>query len=89
MPFYVSHQDLGNIVGQTQGGGECAVAQFVLPNGQLMAISSSLHVSAMEEDKLVGDEAGVVPEISYSYFDFYNLEKLNEKIKKYREFMGE
>lgn len=89
MPFYVSHKDIGNIVGQVQGGGECALAQFVLPNGQLMAISSSLHVSAMEKDKLVGDEAGVEPEISYSYFDFYNLEKLNEKIKKYREFMGE
>jgi C-terminal processing protease CtpA/Prc len=89
MPFYVSHQHIGDIVGQIQGGGECALSQFVLPNGQLMAMSSSLHVAVMEEDGLLGDEAGVSPDISLSYFDFYNLEKLNVKIKQYREFVGE
>lgn len=87
MPFYVSHQDLGYIVGHHQGGGECALNQFVLPNGQIMAISSTLHVSTLEEGKIIGDEAGVEAEVSYSYFDFYDIEKLNTKIKSFREFM--
>ena len=87
MPFYVSHQNLGYIVGHHQGGGECALNQFVLPNGQIMAISSTLHVSTIEEGELIGDEAGVEAEVSYSYFDFYDIEKLNTKIKSFREFM--
>ena len=43
MPFFVSHQNLGYIISQTQGGGECAISQIALPNDQVVCYSS-IHV---------------------------------------------
>ena len=89
MPFYASHQGLGYIIGQTQGGGECALGQFVLPNGQVIAFSSPFHISETVEGNLVGDEAGVAADIALSYFDFYDIDKIGEKIKSYLAFIKE
>lgn len=85
MPFFVSHQEIGYIIGQTQGGGECALSQIVLPNGQIIGHSSSLHVFTYEGDKMVGDEAGATPDLPFSYFDFYDIEKLAGKINEYEK----
>lgn len=85
MPFFVSHQNIGNIIGQTQGGGECALSQTVLPNGQIICHSSSMHVFTYEDGKIVGDEAGVPTDLPFSYFDFYDIEKLADKISQYEK----
>ena len=86
MPFNVSHQELGYIIGQTQGGGECALSQLVLPNGQIICHSSPLHVITYDESgKMIGDEEGVQADLPFSYFEFYDIEKLAEKIAKYQK----
>ncbi len=85
MPFFVSHQNIGYIIGQTQGGGECALSQTVLPNGQIIGHSSSMHVFTYEDGKIVGDEAGVPTDLPFSYFDFYDIEKLADKISQYEK----
>ena len=85
MPFFVSHQNIGYIIGQTQGGGECALSQTVLPNGQIICHSSSMHVFTYEDGKIVGDEAGVPTDLPFSYFDFYDIEKLADKISQYEK----
>ena len=85
MPFFVSHQKLGYIIGQTQGGGECAISQIALPNGQVVCYSSSMHVYTIEDDKMIGDEAGVDVDLPFSYYDFYDIEKLEKKIYEYEK----
>ncbi len=85
MPFFVSHQNIGYIIGQTQGGGECALSQTVLPNGQIICHSSSTHVFTYEDGKIVGDEAGVPTDLPFSYYDFYDIEKLADKISQYEK----
>lgn len=85
MPFFVSHQELGYIIGQTQGGGECALSQLALPNGQIVSHSSPMHVFTYEDGKIVGDEAGVHADLPFSYFDFYDIEKLVAKISQYEK----
>lgn len=89
MPFYAHHQKIAYIMGQTQGGGECAVSQFVLPNGQVVSFSTPMHVSEYVDGNLVGDEAGVRADISLGYFDFYDIEKINTRIKSYLDFIKE
>jgi len=85
MPFFVTHQNLGYIIGQTQGGGECALSQLALPNGQIVAHSSPMHVFTYDDGKIVGDEAGVPTDLPFSYFDFYDIEKLAAKISQYEK----
>ena len=85
MPFFVSHQELGYIIGQTQGGGECALSQLALPNGQIVCHSSPMHIFTYEDGKIVGDEAGVPADLPFSYFDFYDIEKLVDKISQYEK----
>ena len=85
MPFFVSHQDLGYIIGQNQGGGECTLNQIALPNGQIVCHSSPLHVFTFEDNNIVGDEAGVSTDLSFSYFEFYDIEKLSNKISEYEK----
>ena len=85
MPFFVSHQQIGYIIGQTPGGGECALSQIALPNGQIVCHSSSLHVFTLEDGKIIGDEAGVTTDLPFSYFDFYDIEKLADKIYQYEK----
>ena len=85
MPFFVSHQNLGYIIGQKQGGGECALSQLALPNGQIVAHSSPMHVFTYDDGKIVGDEAGVPTDLPFSYFDFYDIEKLAAKISQYEK----
>ncbi len=85
MPFFVSHQELGYIIGQNQGGGECTLNQIALPNGQIVCHSSPLHVFTFEDNNIVGDEAGVTTDLSFSYFDFYDIEKLSNKISEYEK----
>ena len=85
MPFFVSHQEIGYIIGQTQGGGECALSQLALPNGQILCHSSTFHVFTFENGKIIGDEAGVTTDLSFSYFDFYDIEKLANKINEYEK----
>ena len=85
MPFFVSHQNLGYIIGQNQGGGECTLNQIALPNGQIVCHSSPLHVFTFEDNNIVGDEAGVSTDLSFSYFEFYDIEKLSNKISEYEK----
>jgi len=83
LPFIVSQQNIGTIIGQNPGGGECSLAQCVLPNGQHIVYSSSIHVCSIENGNFIGDEDGVETDISFNYFDFYDLEKMNTKIQDY------
>lgn len=71
---------MGNvkIIGKRTGGGECAVAQHVLPNQQHIQISSNNHITFQKDDGSYYDfESGIAPDAEISYDDFYDIEALN------------
>jgi len=72
------------IIGQTSGGGECAVAIHYLPNSQYVYHSSNLHLGHYNEslDKFTGFEAGATPDIDMPIDqNFYSVESLNTAIR--------
>lgn len=59
-------QQLGvKIIGETSGGGECAVSIHYLPNSQYIYHSSNLHIGAYDKTtkKFTGFEDGATPDI--------------------------
>ena len=59
-------QQLGvKIIGETSGGGECAVSIHYLPNSQYIYHSSNLHIGAYDKanKKFTGFEDGATPDI--------------------------
>ena len=72
------------IIGERSGGGECVVDTALLSNGIFYYHSGVEHLIIYDEkNKTVsGVEDGVAPGYTLLYSDFYNIEKLNEAIKK-------
>lgn len=81
-PFYLKNNGIAQIIGQTSGGGECAVAESYLPSGEHYYHSSNTHIGWYNEGVFEGDEKGVTPDIAIEYKDFYNLDTLQSLINK-------
>ncbi|MCR4911725.1 MAG: hypothetical protein K5925_04305 [Bacilli bacterium] len=72
---------LATIIGETSGGGECAVATHLLGNHFFFQHSSINHLGTYKNGRFIGFEPGATPDISLSYDDFYDIEKIAEAIK--------
>ena len=81
-PFYASAQGLAKIIGQKPAGGECVLGQAILPNGQILYHSSLLRVCYPKGDGFIYDEAGPDIDIEFDYNEFYDLEKMIERINE-------
>lgn len=83
-PFYVKQNDLGKIIGQKSGGGECCVFGYNFTSGQRMRYSSPYHLGYYnpENDTYFGDEAGAFPNISIGdpFYDIYDVDNVAAKI---------
>ena len=84
-PFYAEAQKLATIIGQKPAGGECVLAQAILPNGQCLAHSGTLRVCFPKGDGYIYDEAGPEIDTDFRYDEFYDLEKMVEKLKEDEE----
>jgi hypothetical protein len=72
-------------MGQKSGGGECVLRTMVLPNGQVIAHSSYLHVVKPIENGFIGDEGAFDVDIDVNYFDYYKIDLLAKKIAEDKE----
>jgi hypothetical protein len=78
-----SYAGICKTIGQTSGGGECAVGIHYLPNGEYLYHSSSLHLGYYSEsnNQFIGFESGAAPTFEITNLDnFYNIEFLNQNI---------
>ena len=83
-PCYAQKEGIAKIIGQTSGGGECAVAIHYLPNSEYIYHSSNLHLGYYdyENKQFIGFESGATPDypIETVDADFFNINKLNALI---------
>jgi C-terminal processing protease CtpA/Prc len=84
-PFLCQAQNVAKIMGAKSGGGECVVRTIVLPNGQVLAHSSYLHIVKPVGNNYIGDEGAFEVDIDVDYFDFYKLDLLAKKIVEDKE----
>ena len=84
-PCTAQIEGLAQVIGQTSGGGECAVAVHYLPNSEYVYHSSNLHLGTYDEDnkKFIGFENGAIPDYEIKEIDdsFFDINKLNALIK--------
>ena len=72
--FAAIAKELGaQTIGQKTGGGMCSVMPIVLPDQTTIEMSSNNAQLSKVGDKLELIEAGVNPDITINYSDFYNL----------------
>ena len=72
--FAAIAKELGaKTIGQKTGGGMCSVMPIVLPDQTTIEMSSNNAQLSKVGDKLELIEAGVNPDITINYSDFYNL----------------
>ena len=83
--FLCQAQNVAKIMGAKSGGGECVVRTIVLPNGQVLAHSSYLHIVKPVGNNYIGDEGAFEVDIDVDYFDFYKLDLLSKKIAEDKE----
>lgn len=78
-PCYAKYNNIAKIIGQTSGGGECAVAIHFLPNSQYVYHSSNLHLGFYnDEEGFFGFESGAQPDIEINNTDqFFDIDYIN------------
>ena len=81
LPCAAKTDGLAKIIGETSGGGECAVGTHLLGNGFYFQHSSINHLGAFKNNKFEGFESGATPDIELPYSDFYDVEKIADAIK--------
>lgn len=81
-PYWAKKNQVAKIIGQTSGGGECAVNTLVLPTGELISISSLTHLGFAKGDAFEGDEGGTSPDIYIPFDSYYDLDKLYNYISR-------
>ncbi len=84
-PFFCQAQNVAKIMGNKAGGGECVLRSMVLPNGQIIANSSYMHVVKPQGQTYVGDEGAFEVDIDVDYFDYYKIDLLAKKIADFKE----
>lgn len=80
-PIFAQRHFNATIIGQTSGGGECSVGSFFLPSGKEIKHSSNEIICDYIDEKVVrGVELGATPDIVIPYYDFYNIDLLEQKL---------
>lgn len=82
-PIQAQHQGTATIIGKKSGGGECVVGSAQLPSGRGIQFSSTNRLVIIEDDKpqfVVED--GATPDINLEYYQFYNIDGLEEAINQ-------
>ena len=80
-PIYAQFKGDATIIGQTSGGGECAIESTYLPSGRLIQYSSNtVHCNYDGKEIIRGVENGATPDIEIPYSQFYDLDALESAI---------
>ena len=83
LPVFAQYKGDAKIVGQTSGGGECAVASTYLPSGRAIQYSSNTILCNYDGQKVIrGVELGATPDVEVPYYQFYDLDALESAITK-------
>ena len=82
-PFFAKYNGDAKIIGQTSGGGECAVGSSYLPSGKAIQFSSNTILCNYDGENVVrGVELGATPDIEMPYYQFYDIDTLESVIIK-------
>ena len=82
-PVFAKYKGDATIIGQTSGGGECAVESTYLPSGKAIQYSSNTILCNYNEGKVIrGVELGATPDIEMPYYQFYDIDTLESVITK-------
>ena len=81
LPVFAKYKGDAKIIGQTSGGGECAVASSYLPSGRSIQYSSNTILCNYDGKEMVrGVELGATPDIELPYYQFYDVDVLESAI---------
>ncbi|MCR5184614.1 MAG: hypothetical protein K6C32_00830 [Bacilli bacterium] len=81
LPYFARKNGFVKIIGQNSGGGECSVAEHILPTGEPFRHSSLLHLGWVANNKWEGDEKGAGVDIPLDYENYYDIEYLATLLK--------
>ena len=83
LPVYAKYYGDAKIIGQTSGGGECAIENTYLPSGKAIQYSSNtIHCNYKDGKIIRGVELGATPDIEVPYYQFYDINALEEALNK-------
>lgn len=83
LPVFAKYKGDAKIIGQTSGGGECAVATTYLPSGKSIQHSSNTILCNYDGENAVrGLELGATPDIEMPYYQFYDIDALESALTK-------
>lgn len=85
LPFFSQVDGLAKIIGESPGGGDCAVYQFLDAYGHIADMSGCWKLGRMYDGKFISDEYAV--KVDYSFGDdadklYFNYKAIAEWIKK-------
>ena len=77
-PTVMKEKHAMTIIGETSGGGECAVGMFSTASGAILRNSSFMHLGHYDyvNNRFVGNDGGITPDFAYPRAQFYNTEYL-------------
>ena len=75
-PFLAQKQNLATIIGETSGGGECAVYVAHMPTGEPLYYSSLFRLGYYQDDVFYGNNDGAIVEDKY-YIGATNTKRYN------------
>ena len=83
LPVFAKYKGDAKIIGQTSGGGECAVGTTYLPSGKSIQHSSNTILCNYDGENVVrGVELGATPDIEMPYYQFYDIDALESALTK-------
>ena len=83
LPVFAKYAGNATIIGQTSGGGECAVGTTYLPSGKAIQYSSNTILCNYDGEKAIrGVELGTTPDIEVPYYQFCDIDALESALAK-------
>ncbi len=76
-PTFVKIGNMAKIIGETSGGGACAVSSMVTASGTVLRSSSIFQMGYYVGNEFVLNENGIEPDYTFSRSNFYNDEAIN------------
>lgn len=74
-PTVMKEKGAMTLIGETSGGGECAVAMFATADGTIIRDSSNFHLGYYDyvNEEFVGNDGGITPDYAYPREYFYDM----------------
>ena len=76
-PTFVKAGNMATIIGETSGGGACAVGAIATASGTVLRSSSIFQMGYFVNNEFVLNENGIEPDYSFSRNNFYNDAAIN------------